>query len=230
MARHNQLLHQHLEGISWRVLEQYPDIIRRLIRTKSGVYALYRGRKLYYVGLADNLMGRIKGHLKDRHRGLWDRFSVYLTLDHGHMKELESLILRVVRPKGNKVTGGFTGSASQRSALNRMMREADADRRAAILGGHIAERRRRVKVARAKGPRALAGISDKSIRLKGKHGGRWLWGTLLRDGSIRYKRTKYPSPSAAAGAAVKGPCNGWTFWHLRDDAGRWVPLKSLRKR
>jgi hypothetical protein len=174
-------------------------------------------------------MSRISGHLKDRHHKLWDRFSVYLTLDHGNTKELESLILRVVRPKGNKVTGGFAGSASQRSLLNRMMTESDADRRAVILGGHVAEHRRRVKIARAKGPRALAGISDKSIRLKGKYGGRWLWGTLLRDGTIRYRNKKYTSPSAAGTAAVKGPCNGWVFWHLRDDSGRWIPLKSLRR-
>jgi hypothetical protein len=70
-----------LEHISWRVLDEYPEVIRRLIRTKSGIYALYRGHRLYYVGLADNLMGRLKGHLRDRHRGLWDRFSVYLTVD-----------------------------------------------------------------------------------------------------------------------------------------------------
>lgn len=107
MARRRKLLSEHLEDISWRLLDAYAELVRGLIRRRAGVYALYRGRRLYYVGLASNLMGRLKGHLRDRHRGLWDRFSVYLTTDHEHMKELESLILRIVRPAGNKVSGGL---------------------------------------------------------------------------------------------------------------------------
>jgi hypothetical protein len=60
-------------------LDEYRDIVRTMIRGKSGVYALYKQDKLYYVGLASNLMTRVNGHLKDRHHGAWDRFSVYLT-------------------------------------------------------------------------------------------------------------------------------------------------------
>lgn len=61
MAKNNALLLEYLEGVSWRILEEYleeyPDAVRELIRRRAGVYALYRGRKLYYVGLAKNLMG-----------------------------------------------------------------------------------------------------------------------------------------------------------------------------
>jgi len=34
------------------------------------------------------------------------------------------------------------------------------------------------------------------------------------------------------GAAVQGAsaCNGWTFWHMRGDAGSWVPIDLLRQR
>jgi hypothetical protein len=110
MARHTHLLHQHLEDISWRVVETYPVVVRELIRRRAGVYVLYRGRNLYYVGLASNLMGPLKSHIRDRHRGLWDRFSVYLTANHDHIKELESLILRIGRPSGNKISGHFAGS------------------------------------------------------------------------------------------------------------------------
>ena len=41
-----------------------------MIKRRAGVYALYRKQeKLYYVGLASNLMGRSKAHLRDRHTG-----------------------------------------------------------------------------------------------------------------------------------------------------------------
>ncbi len=229
MARRRHLLHQHLEDISWRVVETYPVVVRDLIRRRAGVYALYRGRNLYYVGLASNLMGRLKSHLRDRHRRLWDRFSVYLTTDHDHIKELESLILRIGRPSGNKVSGDFAGSDNLRARVNQLMREIDADRRAVILGGHVAERRRRLKTSKRKGPRALAGISEKSIPLRASYGGRQYRGRLRKDGTILYKRHRFQSPSAAGHAVVRGPCNGWTFWHYRDESGAWVPLASMRK-
>jgi len=76
----------------------------------TNVYALYKRSKLYYVGLAKDL----KAHLNDRHGQSWDRFSVYLTIGDEHLKELESLILRIVKPKGNKVKGKFAKSQDLR--------------------------------------------------------------------------------------------------------------------
>ena len=95
------LLVHHLEDISWQVMEVYPQIVRGMIRRRFGVYALYKRGRLHYVGLANNLIGRLKTHLRDRHRGLWDRFSVYLTSDADHMRELESLLIRIAKPTGN---------------------------------------------------------------------------------------------------------------------------------
>src|SRR2546425_7734360 len=87
LMKQRQLVIQHLERISGRLLEDAPRCIRQLIRRRCGVYALYRRGKLYYVGLAGNLMGRIEHHLKDRHKGTWDTFSVYLTIRDEHIKE-----------------------------------------------------------------------------------------------------------------------------------------------
>jgi hypothetical protein len=93
MPRRKPLVTQHLEKISRDALEKYQDIVKGFVRSRQGVYALYRGDKLYYVGLASNLRNRLRHHLKDRHGQAWDRFSVYLTIGDGHLKELESLIL-----------------------------------------------------------------------------------------------------------------------------------------
>ena len=48
--------------------------LRRLMRGYAGIYALYNGPKLYYVGLTKNLFGRIRSHRKDRHIKRWDSF------------------------------------------------------------------------------------------------------------------------------------------------------------
>ena len=80
MPGNRQLVCQQMENIPSKVLEEYQHIIKQYVRKRHGVYALYKGDKLYYVGLATNLRSRLRHHLKDRHRGLWDRFSVYLTI------------------------------------------------------------------------------------------------------------------------------------------------------
>ena len=78
---------QHLENISRDALEKYQNIIRRYVRRRQGVYALYRRKKLYYVGLASNFRSRLARHLKDRHGDSWDRFSVYFTIGDTHLPD-----------------------------------------------------------------------------------------------------------------------------------------------
>lgn len=99
---------QYLENISRKALENYQDIIRQFVRDRHGIYALYRRTKLYYVGLASNLRSRLHHHLRDRHTQTWDRFSIYLTIADQHLKELETLVLRIADPKGNRQTGKFS--------------------------------------------------------------------------------------------------------------------------
>jgi hypothetical protein len=130
----------HLEDISWKTFENYPEVLREMIRGESGIYSLYRNEKLYYVGLAKNLMTRVKAHLRDRHDGRWDRFSVYLIRDNANLKELESLILRIISRQGNAVAGKLSGSRNLHAELNRKVREIDSRRRATILGGPVAHR------------------------------------------------------------------------------------------
>jgi hypothetical protein len=80
------LFTQYLERVSGKLLEEeYRQVVARMIRGHAGVYALYKGERLYYVGLATNLMGRVKQHLKDRHAKRWDKFSVYLTSAGEHI-------------------------------------------------------------------------------------------------------------------------------------------------
>src|SRR4051812_47122079 len=107
MAHRASLVCQQLENISREALEKYQAIIRNYTRKRNGVYALYKSDRLYYVGLAIDLRRRLKQHLKDKHIDAWDRFSIYITIGDNHIKEMESLLLRITRPSGNKQIGKF---------------------------------------------------------------------------------------------------------------------------
>ena len=95
------IIQGHLEKVSSTVFERYLNEITSLISGNQGVYALYRRQKLYYVGLASNLKWRIRHHLKDKHSGKWDRFSLYVIRKEDHIREVEALLVRIAGPAGN---------------------------------------------------------------------------------------------------------------------------------
>lgn len=224
------LFSEYLEKVSGKLLEEeYRQVISKLIKGKAGIYALYKGDRLYYVGLAKNLMGRVNQHLKDRHTKRWDKFSVYLASAGEHIKPLESLLLRIALPTGNRVKGGLSGAVDQRRRLIRDMREHDSARHAALLGGNIARRRMQKAAAQSSGTRVLAGRLAKLYHLRADYKGYRYSARLRKDGHIAYGGNLYTSPAAAARAVVGRAVNGWQFWKYRVPAKGWVPLSLLRK-
>jgi hypothetical protein len=225
------LVREYLEKVSGSLLEdQYRPAISAMIRGHAGVYALYKGDRLYYVGLATNLMGRVKHHLKDRHTKRWDKFSVYLTNDGNLVKPLESLLLRIADPPGNRVKGRLPGAVDKKYALDSAMAQADSNRRASLLGGHVVRNRVRRMTAKSTGTLVLAGLVNKRIYLRGEYKGKQYRATLRKDGYIAYAGVKYTSPGAAAKVIFKRAVNGWRFWHYRANKKGWVPLSDLRKK
>lgn len=229
MSKKHHLVIGQLENISWKVLEDYKDVVKNMIKGKSGIYALYHRDNLYYVGLASNLKKRLNDHLKDRHNRKWDKFSVYLTQKDEHMKELESLFLRIMKPEGNKVKGKFSGSMNLRQVLNSEIKNADDDRRALLMGGVVEKNRRRKKAKDGIGTIALAGIVERRIGLRGWFNGYEYKATLRKNGQIFFDGEKYDTPTSAAKAVKKRTVNGWVFWHYKDKNGEWVKLSDIRK-
>ena len=237
MGKH--LVLEHLERVSGRVMDDYPEILRAQLRGRAGVYALYRKDRLYYVGLASNLTVRLKQHQKDHLRGKWDRFSVYLTSRDEHIKELESLILRVVEPRGNRTGGRLVHSKDLRAELRHLIAASDAENLAVLMGGPLIVRRQRQKPSKKSSEKTSKKPSKKSRGplkvllgarrpLRGYAKGYEYRALLRRDGIIEYGPRPFPSPSAAATAALGRASNGWAFWQYRDGSGQWVPLKNLR--
>lgn len=232
MPRRTPLVTQHLENISRKVLEEHQQIVREYVRHRQGVYALFRRGKLYYVGLASNLISRLGHHLKDRHQDSWDRFSVYLTIEDSHLRELEALILRVANPPGNKQKGKFAKSEDMRRRFRRDLQQSMRSSLDELLGGEPKKEKPKKKpVIRDGRVPVLARYIQKGFTIKGRHKGKTIWAGVRDSGLIWLDKRHFNSPSDAGAHAVKRPtCNGWVFWKYQRSPGDWVELDALRKK
>ena len=234
MAKARPLVGGFLERISVTAFEKYHREITDLVQTQHGVYALYKNDRLYYVGLAVNLRRRIKQHLKDKHAGRWNRFSLYLVRKVDHIKEIESLLLRISDPAGNKQGGRLRKATNLEGELRRMMEKrqrAELDEifsRRTRRPGKAARTGKRKKVAAKRGAdRPLKGIVV-GKRIYATYKGKDFKAVVYNNGRIKFNGQFYDSPSTAGKAAMGREVNGWTFWRVRKD-GELVKLSELRK-
>ena len=100
-----RLVKKHWE---FKSVADYRDALGKAQRGR-GIYVLYRNGEVYYVGLSrSSLRSRIRSHAtRDRHKGNWDAFSFYQISRIRYIKDVESLLLRIFRPPGNRVAGKF---------------------------------------------------------------------------------------------------------------------------
>ena len=231
MKKRTQLVCQHLEYISREALEKYQDIIRQYIRGRHGIYALYRKGKLQYVGLASNLRARLHRHLHDRHKDSWDHFSVYLTIDNRGIKELETLLLRIVSPSGNRVGGKFVRSQNLAVQLRRDIRLWHREQEQMLVPVRrkaVGEKKVRVERETKSSSVPLAAYISEPKRLRVRYKGKLYRGRIRRDGTILYDGVVYQTPSAAGNAIRKKATNGWQFWHYERAPGDWIALSKIR--
>jgi len=97
------------------------------MRGYAGIYALYRGKKLYYVGLTKNLLGRIRWHLKDRHAQKWDSFVIFRIKRVNYLKDVETLLTNLISTPGNRVKGKLPRDADINRMLRIILREETAE-------------------------------------------------------------------------------------------------------
>jgi Restriction Enzyme Adenine Methylase Associated len=229
MKKTSQLVCQHLENISRDALEKFQDTIRDYVRGRQGVYALYRRNRLYYVGLASDLRWRLNAHLKDRHGERWDRFSVYFTVGATHLREMESLLLRVAKPKGNKQKGRFANSENMGRLFGREVRRLQRNEYLLLMG----------RAPLRKTNAALAGTPDRKvplskyvkrpIKIRAIYKGTIHSAHVHSTGIIEFAGRFYPTPSRAGHAVTRRSTNGWWFWKYERAPGDWVRLDELRK-
>jgi ribosomal protein S16 len=233
-SRSAHVLNGFLEGISRTAFDYYRDQITELAGNRSGVYALYKDARLYYVGLAVDLRRRVRQHLNNRHGRKWNRFSLYLVRNDNALRELEALITRIARPRGNRQRGRLPADQNKLAALKQKAETAQKHQLDTVLGsagrGNCDIRpdiRRRSKSC-------LEGVLMPLLRpgrkLRASYRIVVIEGRVTKDGRIRISQGVFASPSAAARAAVGVRINGWSFWTFRGGDGKWRPIDALRRR
>lgn len=66
----------------------------------------------------------MKTHLKDRHAGKWNKFSIFVIRRIKYLKDLETLILRIVpKAKGIKIKGRMPHQHALRRELRKIVKE-----------------------------------------------------------------------------------------------------------
>jgi len=227
------LVFGHLEKIGTKVFYDYSNVITDLIEGHQGIYALYRKDRLYYVGLASNLKSRIRAHNEDRHSGKWTHFSLYIIRKEDHIKELESLVLRIAYPKGNSIKGKLRQSKDLRPLLkNKLIEEWERQ-----LDGIIGSKRTSVihkaanrSSAKSKNERPLKDVFPQGKVIYAAYRGKDYKAWVRTNGRIKFAGNVYNSPSLAGIAVTKKETiNGWKFWKYKSKKGKLVYIDELRK-
>jgi hypothetical protein len=222
--RREALVFAHLEGVSRKLFEQHPDVVRKFIGRNSGIYALFRKKSLYYVGLATALRGRLKAHIKNRHGESWDRFSIYLTINDQHLREIEALLLRIASPPGAKQHGKLAQSKDMRRRIARAIR-AEQESEVMSLFGRSSHAPEIIDGTDTD----LTRLLPQGGRLRGSNKGKIYKALARPNGKIRFNGKYYKSLSVAASTALKRPTNGWWFWQVERGRGNWVRLNKIRR-
>ena len=216
---------ESLENISKKLFSEHAEIILELIGDSSGIYALYDDNELYYVGRASNLKRRINQHLKDRHDSQWTHFSLFLIKRDDYIGDIESLLIRIAEPVGNRVKPRGRDSKQMVKKLKSLLDKKHRDNVRELIAG----RTTRISKIKKKGRREIKGLVQKRTPIYKTYKGIEHKAILTPAGTIIYKNKKYNSPTDAAIQVVdRKAVNGWYFWIIKNGKGEWVRLSDYR--
>ena len=165
LAAPRSLVVNRLEKVSKDLFRRHFGLITELVGNSPGIYALYDGPDLYYVGKSTDLKKRVKQHLRDRHLASWTHFSLYLVRRAEHIHEIESLLVRIANPQGNRVVPRGKSSGPLLKKLQQMVRQKQKDEYLELFGVPRAKRERKRGSAADRAAdrhRSLRGLVSKS--------------------------------------------------------------------
>jgi hypothetical protein len=223
------LVVNRLENVSKDVFKKYYPLITELVGDSPGIYALYDSGELYYVGKSIELRKRVRQHLRDRHLASWTHFSLYLTRREEHIHEIESLLVRIANPKGNRVVPRGKSSGPLLKILKSKIQERQKVEFAKLFAPKATIRT--TKQDNGIGhPNTLVGLVDKRASIYRTYKGKDYKASLSPKGVITLAGIQYTSPSGAARAVLHTPraVNGWNFWYIKDAQGVWVRLADYK--
>ena len=221
-----KIITKKIESISKNIFEKFKEPISKLVKGQHGVYALYDEGELYYVGKAVDLERRVKQHLKDNHKALWTHFSLFFTEKKEYISIIESIIISIAQPLGNKIKPKGKIDNKDIKLLEKMIKEQQDRERTEMFGRKVVVRPLKNKSQRP----SLEGYFKSSRPLKKNYKGKEYTATLLTTGEIKFRGKLYSTPTAAAMQIIESESvkvNGWMFWFVKNDEGNWVKLNDL---
>jgi hypothetical protein len=224
----------YLEKVSADIFDRYKEEIISVIAGHQGIYALYDKNKLHNVGLASDLKNRIKQHLKDKHQDKWTHFSLYIIRREEHTKEVESLFLRIYRPKGNAVRGTLRRAINLLPKLKAQVKERNKQEIEDIFKGYKLfdkKKRKRRRKHKIKKFNSLRGYFPAGKVIYANYKGEEYKAWVFSNGRIKVNGEIFDSPSLAGLAVTKKrTMNGWRFWKYKEKNGELVYIDQLRKK
>jgi len=220
------LVTQRLESVSKAVFKKYFPLITELVGSSPGIYALYDGNELYYVGKSTDLRKRVRHHLRDRHYANWTHFSLYLVRKADHISEMESLLIRIANPKGNQIRPKGKTDGTMLKKLKSMVIEKQKQELEEMFG---VPKRTRIRKQFSLVKKNLKGIVNRRKLLYREYKGKEYKAILTPGGIIKIGNKNFITPTAAAKTIAKSrTVNGWEFWNIKDSNGEWVKLTDYK--
>ena len=227
-SKTKSLVIKKLENISKDVFRKHYDLITDLVGGSHGIYALYDENELYYVGKSSDLRKRVKHHLRDRHLASWTHFSLYLVRNAEHIHEIESLLIRISNPKGNRLVPKSNKGSTLLRQLKQQVKQKQKEELDVFFGAST--RIKAKKKSASKHPNSLVGLVPIKATLYKTYKGKEYTAILTSKGIIKLKNKIYLSPTAAAKSIVdRSAVNGWNFWYIKDSNGEWVKLSEYQR-
>lgn len=114
------LIHFALDGITRESFDVIKIELANLLKRRAGVYALYQNDKLVRVGLGTNIYWRLKGHAESK-KLVWNSASLFIIGEKNlkYLRDLETAIVRIAKPKYNDQKGAFVTSITWRGFSGR---------------------------------------------------------------------------------------------------------------
>ncbi len=222
------LVVSRVENVAKGVFKKYYSLITELIGNSHGIYALYDGSELYYVGKSTDLKKRVRHHLRDRHLASWTHFSLYLVRKAEHIPEFESLLVRIANPKGNRNVPKGKSSSIMLKKLQAMVKQKQKEEFEEMFPRNK-QRNQILKKSTVKHQKTLDGLVSKKTSLYRTYKGKEYKALLTPKGKIKLGNKIFYTPTAAAKSIVdRSTVNGWTWWYIRDSSGEWVKLSEYR--
>jgi len=119
------LINDALEDIPRKFLKNknLKKELKEVLIDNPGIYALYLGNKLKYVGLSIDLYRRSKGRsLYDKKN--WDNIKFFQFRNRKHLKDVETFFLRILKPPWNDAGGKFKHEGSLEKSIIKKIKKS----------------------------------------------------------------------------------------------------------